>query len=93
MPAPRRVPCSNRVSRMLLRSCFVDLSVSLKLSNSTIVDILEKNTQQPVAGCVTIAGGGGDSVATMDAFRETQAVSMCPGGGDDAVTLGLLARA
>ena len=93
MPAPGRVPCSDRVSRMLPRSCFVDLSVSLKSINSTIVDILEKNTQQPVAGCVTIAGGGGDSVATMDAFRETNAFSICPGGGNGGAILGLLARA
>ena len=64
---------------MLPRSCFVDLSVSLKSSNSTVVDILEKNTQQPVAGCVTIAGGGGDSVATTDAFRERWCYSVIVG--------------
>ena len=47
-----------------------------------------------MAGCVTIAGGGGDSVATMlDAFRETQDASICPGGGNGGAILGLLAIA
>ena len=80
MPVPRCVPCSDRVSRMLPRSCFVDLSVSLKSSNSTVVDILEKNTQQPLAGCVTIAGGGGDSLGcTTDALRERWCYSVIVG--------------
>ena len=42
---------------------------------------------------ITVIGGGGESVATQEVFGKTQAVSMCPGGGDDGVTLELLARA
>ena len=58
-----------------------------------MVEISEEKTQQSVAGCVTVIGGGGESIAALEIFGKTQAVSMCPGGGDDRVTLELLARA
>ena len=37
-----------------------------------MVDILEEKTQQPVAGCITDVGGGGDSVAAFEVFRSSQ---------------------
>ena len=67
--------------------------MSWQSSHSTTVDISEEKIQQQVAGCVTDIGGGGEPVAALEVFGKTEAVSMCPGGGDDRVTLELLARA
>ena len=36
-----------------------------------MVDILEGKAQQPEAGCVTVVGGGGDSVAALEVFGKT----------------------